>query len=84
MGWPGLRERMRREAGQLSQMLPQLPRLVHKALTEEAQGTQVAAIERLRAELERTNRSLGFALAVIIGLFAGCAVLLALVLARIG
>jgi ubiquinone biosynthesis protein len=64
LGWRGLLEHLRIEAPRMSQLLPQLPRLAHQALTR-----MIATPERddtllrlLLAEQQRTNRILNFVL----------------------
>ncbi|MCS6944623.1 MAG: ubiquinone biosynthesis regulatory protein kinase UbiB [Sutterellaceae bacterium] len=58
-GLKGLEERLRYEAAQWSRMLPQLPRLVHQALTDDTRHRQILAeLRQLRRETERRNRLL--------------------------
>jgi ubiquinone biosynthesis protein len=59
MGFKGLEERLRYEAAQWSQLLPQLPRLLHHALTDTSrQEAMLAEVRELRRETARRNRLL--------------------------
>jgi ubiquinone biosynthesis protein len=61
VGWRGWVERLRIEAPQWSKMLPQVPRLVHQALSERQAhpaGASDVMVARLLAEQTRTNRLL--------------------------
>ncbi|HCE10347.1 MAG TPA: ubiquinone biosynthesis regulatory protein kinase UbiB [Oxalobacteraceae bacterium] len=76
VGWNGLVERFKAEAPRYSQMLPQLPRLVHQALTQATQPHQQNAelLKHLIAEQKRTNFLLGIAIYFGGGLLGGIAV----------
>ena len=67
LGWRGLLAAMRREAPGWATMLPELPRLAHRALTEDRLAPLRAALERLADENARRNDILSAAL---LGLFA--------------
>jgi ubiquinone biosynthesis protein len=62
VGWRGLVKSLVHEAPFWAQTLPQLPRLVHRALADDGIGAQVsevrAALERLAAQAARRNRLL--------------------------
>jgi ubiquinone biosynthesis protein len=58
IGWRGLARSLRHEAPFWAQTLPQLPRLVHRALAEDRLGELRAAVERLAAQGARRNRLL--------------------------
>ena len=58
VGWRGLVRTVRREAPFWAATLPQLPRLVHRALAEDRLGTVQLALERLAAQNARRNRLL--------------------------
>jgi ubiquinone biosynthesis protein len=62
VGWRGFVKSLRHEAPFWAQTLPQLPRLVHRALGEDGGGAQLtqlrAAVERLAAQGARRNRLL--------------------------
>lgn len=74
VGLPSLRKRLREEAGQWSQMLPELPRLVHANLSRPDTGPQLAReLERLRRTQEQSNRLL-----VVLSALAATAIGLAL------
>src|SRR5258707_11212322 len=55
IGWRGLVRALRREAPYWTSTLPQLPRLVHRALAEDRIGELRISIERLAAESARRN-----------------------------
>ena len=63
VGWRGLVRTIRHEAPFWAATLPQLPRLVHRALAEDRLGAVHAAIERLADEQARRNRMLSVMLA---------------------
>ena len=75
IGWQGLLQRLKAEAPRYTQILPQLPRLLHRAL--EQQGERPAdngvLIKALIHEQRRTNRLLSFVV------YAGGALVIALV-----
>ena len=58
VGWRGLVERLKNEAPRYAQLLPELPRLLHQALRQQAQPTASPALIALLAEQRRTNRLL--------------------------
>jgi ubiquinone biosynthesis protein len=58
IGWRGLVRTVRQEAPFWAATLPQLPRLVHRALAEDRLGALHAAIGRLADEQARRNRLL--------------------------
>jgi ubiquinone biosynthesis protein len=64
IGWRGLLRAIRQEAPYWPATLPQLPRLVHRALAEDRVGLLALAVERLRKESARRNRLLSGLLAV--------------------
>jgi ubiquinone biosynthesis protein len=75
VGWRGLLERLQREAPRYAQMLPELPRLLHRALAQQGQPVHDA---RLHDKLERVRRSrqrLALALASVLGALAGAGAL---------
>ncbi len=83
VGWRGLIERFKAEAPRYSQLLPQLPRLVHQALSAQAMHSpqdDTELLKELIAEQKRTNLLLGVAIYVGGGVIAG--VLLAQLYAR--
>jgi ubiquinone biosynthesis protein len=55
IGWRGFVRTLRQEAPYWAGTLPQLPRLVHRALAEDRIGTLHAALARLAAENARRN-----------------------------
>jgi ubiquinone biosynthesis protein len=73
MGWRGLIERLKDEAPRYGQLLPQLPRLVHQALTVAAQpqSQNNELLKHLLAEQKRTNRLLSTVVYFGTGLVAG-------------
>jgi ubiquinone biosynthesis protein len=77
IGWRGLAERLQREAPRYAQLLPELPRLVHQALTRPPRA-DTRELERLVEEQRRLNRTLGRLLLLAAGFAAGVIVTLAL------
>ena len=73
VGWRGLVRTIRHEAPFWAATLPQLPRLVHRALAEDRLGAVTLALERLAAQNARRNRLLAALvalIAVILGVLA--------------
>ncbi|HUL67930.1 MAG TPA: ubiquinone biosynthesis regulatory protein kinase UbiB [Burkholderiaceae bacterium] len=69
MGFKGLEERLRYEAAQWSRLLPQLPRLVHQALTDTSrQEAIVREVRQLRSETSWRNSLLLVAVACFLAL----------------
>jgi ubiquinone biosynthesis protein len=66
VGWRGLMRTLRHEAPSWAATLPQLPRLVHRALVEDRLGALQLAVERLARQNARRNRLLAALLAAII------------------
>ncbi len=58
VGWRGFVKRLSHEAPFWAQTLPQLPRLVHRALAEDRLGELRVAVDRLTAQATRRNRLL--------------------------
>jgi ubiquinone biosynthesis protein len=75
VGWRGLLERLKNEAPRYTQMLPEMPRLLHQALHQQGQAPSNQLLTALLAEQKRTNRLL---LMVIVGALALAAGWLAL------
>ncbi|MGI4937318.1 MAG: ubiquinone biosynthesis regulatory protein kinase UbiB, partial [Janthinobacterium lividum] len=74
VGWRGLMERFKAEAPRYSQLVPQLPRLVHQALSAHStprQHEHEDLLKRLLVEQKRTNTLLGFAIYFGGGLLGG-------------
>jgi ubiquinone biosynthesis protein len=65
VGWRGFVRNLKLEAPYWANTLPQLPRLVHRALAEDRLGALRAAVERLAAENRRRNDLLLALLAVL-------------------
>jgi ubiquinone biosynthesis protein len=76
IGWRGLWRAVRHEAPFWAATLPQLPRLVHRALAEDRLGGLRDALERLAAENERRNDMLSALLIVAVVALLGTALLL--------
>jgi ubiquinone biosynthesis protein len=55
VGWRGFLRTLRHEAPYWAGTLPQLPRLVHRALAEDRLGALRSSVERLRVEQARRN-----------------------------
>ncbi|HEY6513450.1 MAG TPA: ubiquinone biosynthesis regulatory protein kinase UbiB [Burkholderiaceae bacterium] len=75
VGWRGLLERLRQEAPRYAQLLPELPRLVHRALQRRGESNPML-LEALLAEQRRTNRLLRGLIYIGIGFMAGVAFML--------
>jgi ubiquinone biosynthesis protein len=71
IGWPGLMQRLKREAPRYAQMVPELPRLVHKALQQHAAPRDNDALQALLAEQRRTNALLQALLWAVVGFVGG-------------
>jgi ubiquinone biosynthesis protein len=72
VGWQGLLDRLKNEAPRYSQLLPELPRLLHQALQAPAQSAaESAALVALVAEQRRTNRLLQGLAFGLLGFLAG-------------
>ena len=71
VGWRGLVERLKNEAPRYAQMLPELPRLLHQALRQQAQPSASPALLALLAEQRRTNRLLRGLIWAGVGFVAG-------------
>ena len=69
VGWAGLVERFQQEAPRYTQLLPELPRLVHRAL-QRGQAADPALLALL-AEQRRTNRLLQSLLYALVGFVGG-------------
>jgi len=71
VGWRGLLTRLQREAPRYAQLLPELPRLLHRALEQQARPGDGDALQALLAEQRRTNRLLQALLWAAVGFVAG-------------
>jgi ubiquinone biosynthesis protein len=71
IGWRGMLVRLRNEAPRYAQMLPELPRLLHRTLQQQAAPRESAALLALLAEQRRTNRLLQAVLWAAVGFVAG-------------
>jgi ubiquinone biosynthesis protein len=71
IGWRGVLVRLKNEAPRYAQMLPKLPRLLHRALQQQAAPRESAALLALLAEQRRTNRLLQAVLWAAVGFVAG-------------
>ena len=67
IGWRGLLRNIRNEAPQWGVLLPQLPRLLHRALGEQRDTSQLAALLAILATMQQRNRMLAMSLAIVIG-----------------
>jgi ubiquinone biosynthesis protein len=65
VGWRGLLKAIRHEAPYWGTLLPQLPRLVHRALAQDRLGELRAPLERLAEENARRNDLLSAFLVVL-------------------
>jgi ubiquinone biosynthesis protein len=71
VGWQGMVERFKAEAPRYGQILPQLPRLVHRALAVagETVDADTLLLKTLVLEMQRTNRLISFVV-YFVGAFA--------------
>ena len=58
IGWKGLLERLQNESPRYAQLIPELPRLLHQALRQQARPLDSPALLALLAEQRRSNRLL--------------------------
>jgi ubiquinone biosynthesis protein len=66
VGWRGLARMLRHEAPFWAQTLPQLPRLIHRALSEDRLGALQLALERIAQQDARRNRLLAALVAAVV------------------
>ncbi len=71
IGWRGLLERLKNEAPRYAQLLPELPRLLHRALQVQAASTNTPVLAALLAEQRATRRLLHALLWAALGFIAG-------------
>jgi ubiquinone biosynthesis protein len=71
IGWRGMLVRLKNEVPRYAQMLPELPRLLHRTLQQQAAPRESAALLALLAEQRRTNRLLQAVLWAAVGFLAG-------------
>jgi ubiquinone biosynthesis protein len=71
IGWRGLLERLKNEAPRYAQLLPELPRLLHQALQQQARPGDSQALQALLAEQRRTHRLLQALLWLAVGFVTG-------------
>lgn len=77
VGWRGVLRSLAQEAPYWAAMLPQLPRLLHRALTEDRVGPLRDSLQRLADESERRNDMLSALLvAAMIGLILAAVAIL--------
>jgi ubiquinone biosynthesis protein len=70
VGWRGFLERVKQEAPYWSTILPQLPRLLHQALTRQAQSASSEDLAGLAREAQRRNRLLAAITALLAAVLA--------------
>jgi ubiquinone biosynthesis protein len=75
LGWRGALRHLQQEAPYWSAMLPQLPRLLHQALTQQASGQAAQHAAALVRERRRQNRLLAL-IATLLGVIAALLVFL--------
>ena len=78
IGWRGFLGRLKNEAPRYVQLLPELPRLLHRALQPRSSGDQ-RSMEALMLEQQRTNRLLQTIVCVALGFLLGVVVMQVLV-----
>ena len=65
LGWRGFRDRLAQEATQFANFVPQMPRLLHRALAHEAENPLAGVVAELVAAQRRTRRTLTVGFTVI-------------------
>jgi ubiquinone biosynthesis protein len=73
VGWPAFNKQLMKEAPRFAQLLPELPRLLHDALKNQARHGGDADVGALVRELRRTNRLLSSLLWGAVGFAVGVA-----------
>ena len=73
VGWPAFNKQLMKEAPRFAQLIPELPRLLHDALKQQARGGGDAELRALVRELRSTNRLLSGLLWGAAGFAAGVA-----------
>jgi ubiquinone biosynthesis protein len=76
LGWGGLVDHLQREAPRYAQLVPELPRLVHRALLQRTQPTDDSLLQALLAEQRRGNRLIEALVLALLGVLLGCAAVL--------
>ncbi len=71
IGWRGLLERLKNEAPRYAQLLPELPRLLHQVLQQQARPGDSQALQALLTEQRRTHRLLQALLWLAVGFVTG-------------
>jgi ubiquinone biosynthesis protein len=66
VGWRGLVDRVKREAPYWGALLPQLPRLLHQALSRQAQPQPAAELAEILRLERRRNRILALVAAALV------------------
>jgi ubiquinone biosynthesis protein len=66
VGWRGLLRNLRNEAPQWGILLPQLPRLIHRVLSERRDASQLATLLAILAAQQKRNRLLGAGLGLLL------------------
>ena len=75
MGWQGLWKNLKNEAPRYAHMLPELPRLVHTALSRSAQPADSALLVQLLSEQRTTNKLLRVIMWFVGGFLGGVALM---------
>ena len=70
VGWRGLLRRIRQETPYWSTLLPQLPRLIYRALTEDRIQALKQELQQLRAEYREQNKWLSLIVALLTAMLA--------------
>lgn len=74
IGWRGLWQNLKNEAPRYAHMIPQLPRLVHQALSREVESLEPLMLAQLVLEQRRTNLLLRVIMWFVGGFFGGVVV----------
>lgn len=79
LGWRGFKDRLVQEATQFATFMPQMPRLLHRALAHEAENPLAVAVAELVAAQRRTRHTIAVGLGMV-GLMLAVLIVMAVVL----
>ncbi|MEO8936712.1 MAG: ubiquinone biosynthesis regulatory protein kinase UbiB [Burkholderiaceae bacterium] len=80
LGWRGFKDRLMQEATQFATFVPQMPRLLHRALANEAENPLGAAVADLVAAQKRTRHAIAMGFGFVSILLTALIVVVALML----
>ncbi len=79
LGWRGFRDRFSKEATQFANFVPQIPRLVHRVLSNEAEHPLAVAVADLAAAQQSTRHTLAIGFGIVSVLLAALIALVVIV-----